>query len=70
VIQQTGLFPHRTVEDNIATVPLLNGWRRARARARARELMQLVGLDAALARRYPQQLSGGQQQRVGVARAP
>ena len=68
VIQQTGLFPHRTVEDNIATVPLLNGWRRARARARARELMELVGLDAALARRYPQQLSGGQQQRVGVAR--
>jgi osmoprotectant transport system ATP-binding protein len=69
VIQQTGLFPHRTVEDNIATVPLLNGWRRPRARARARELMELVGLDAALARRYPQQLSGGQQQRVGVARA-
>ena len=47
VIQQTGLFPHRTVEDNIATVPLLNGWRRAGARARARELMELVGLDAA-----------------------
>jgi osmoprotectant transport system ATP-binding protein len=69
VVQQTGLFPHRTVEDNIATVPLLDGWRRATARARARELMELVGLDAALARRYPQQLSGGQQQRVGVARA-
>ncbi len=69
VIQQTGLFPHRTVEDNIATVPLLNGWRRARARARARELLDLVGLDQALARRYPHQLSGGQQQRVGVARA-
>jgi osmoprotectant transport system ATP-binding protein len=69
VIQQTGLFPHRTVEDNIATVPLLNGWRRARARARARELLDLVGLDRALARRYPHQLSGGQQQRVGVARA-
>jgi osmoprotectant transport system ATP-binding protein len=69
VIQQGGLFPHRTVEDNIATVPRLNGWRRAMARARARELMDLVGLDLALARRYPRQLSGGQQQRVGVARA-
>jgi len=69
VIQQTGLFPHRTVQDNIATVPLLNGWRRPKARARARELLELVGLDKALARRYPYQLSGGQQQRVGVARA-
>jgi osmoprotectant transport system ATP-binding protein len=69
VIQQTGLFPHRTVEDNIATVPVLNGWRRAKARARARELMTLVGLDPALASRYTYQLSGGQQQRVGVARA-
>jgi osmoprotectant transport system ATP-binding protein len=69
VIQQTGLFPHRTVEDNIATVPVLNGWRRAKARERARELLTLVGLDLALARRYPYQLSGGQQQRVGVARA-
>ena len=69
VIQQTGLFPHRTVEDNIATVPVLNGWSRARARGRARELLTLVGLDPALARRYPYQLSGGQQQRVGVARA-
>ena len=69
VIQEGGLFPHRTVEDNIATVPRLNGWRRAMARARARELMDLVGLDLALARRYPRQLSGGQQQRVGVARA-
>jgi osmoprotectant transport system ATP-binding protein len=69
VIQQTGLFPHRTVEDNIATVPVLNGWRRAKARARARELLTLVGLDPALAKRYTYQLSGGQQQRVGVARA-
>jgi osmoprotectant transport system ATP-binding protein len=69
VIQQTGLFPHRTIEDNIATVPLLNGWAKARARDRARELMDLVGLDAGMARRYPYQLSGGQQQRVGVARA-
>jgi osmoprotectant transport system ATP-binding protein len=69
VIQQTGLFPHRTVEDNIATVPVLSGWPRAKARARARELIDIVGLDPALARRYPYQLSGGQQQRVGVARA-
>jgi osmoprotectant transport system ATP-binding protein len=69
VIEQTGLFPHRTIEDNIATVPLLNGWGRAKARGRARELMDLVGLDKAMARRYPHQLSGGQQQRVGVARA-
>jgi len=69
VIQQSGLFPHRTIEDNIATVPLLNGWPKAKARNRARELMDLVGLDQAMARRYPYQLSGGQQQRVGVARA-
>jgi osmoprotectant transport system ATP-binding protein len=69
VIQQTGLFPHRTVEDNIATVPVLNGWPRKKARARAEELLTLVGLDPALAKRYPHQLSGGQQQRVGVARA-
>jgi osmoprotectant transport system ATP-binding protein len=69
VIQQTGLFPHRTVEDNIATVPKLNGWSRARARGRARELLELVGLDTGLAKRYPHQLSGGQQQRIGVARA-
>jgi osmoprotectant transport system ATP-binding protein len=69
VIQQAGLFPHRTIEDNIATVPLLLGWTKAKARDRARELMDLVGLDAQMARRYPYQLSGGQQQRVGVARA-
>ena len=69
VIQQTGLFPHRTVEDNIATVPVLNGWPRKKARARSRELLTLVGLDPSLAKRYPHQLSGGQQQRVGVARA-
>jgi osmoprotectant transport system ATP-binding protein len=69
VIQQSGLFPHRTIEDNIATVPLLTGWSRGKARGRARELMGLVGLEPQLARRYPHQLSGGQQQRVGVARA-
>jgi len=69
VIQQTGLFPHRTIEDNIATVPLLNGWPKAKARDRAHELMDLVGLDQDMGRRYPYQLSGGQQQRVGVARA-
>ena len=69
VIQQGGLFPNRTIEDNIGTVPLLIGWKKSRARARARELMKLVGLDEQLARRYPYQLSGGQQQRVGVARA-
>jgi osmoprotectant transport system ATP-binding protein len=69
VIQQTGLFPHRTVEDNIATVPLLNNWTKAKARSRARELIELVGLDSGMASRYPHQLSGGQQQRVGVARA-
>ena len=69
VIQQAGLFPHRTIEDNIATVPLLEGWNKAKARDRARELMDLVGLDQDMGRRYPYQLSGGQQQRVGVARA-
>nr|WP_285496663.1 ATP-binding cassette domain-containing protein [Actinomadura sp. NBRC 104425] len=69
VIQQAGLFPHRTIIDNIATVPYLLGWDKKKARARAHELMERVGLDPALARRYPAQLSGGQQQRVGVARA-
>jgi osmoprotectant transport system ATP-binding protein len=69
VIQQAGLFPHRTIQDNIATVPVLAGWSKAKARERSRVLMDLVGLDPELARRYPHQLSGGQQQRVGVARA-
>ncbi|WP_328677076.1 ABC transporter ATP-binding protein [Streptomyces sp. NBC_00322] len=69
VIQQSGLFPHRTVLDNIATVPLLLGWGRKKARARAAELLQTVGLQADAGKRYPHQLSGGQQQRVGVARA-
>lgn len=68
VMQNSGLMPHFTVLDNIATVPVLQGIPRAQARERARELMQTVGLDVALARRYPSQLSGGQQQRVGVAR--
>lgn len=69
VIQQGGLFPHRTVIDNIATVPRLLGVSRAKARERALELLGLVGLSDSLAKRYPAQLSGGQQQRVGVARA-
>ncbi|RCW45343.1 osmoprotectant transport system ATP-binding protein [Halopolyspora algeriensis] len=69
VIQQAGLFPHRTVLDNVATVPLLSGCRRREARTRAAELLDRVGLPADLGRRYPAQLSGGQQQRVGVARA-
>jgi osmoprotectant transport system ATP-binding protein len=69
VIQQVGLFPHRTIVDNIATVPYLVGWDKKRARARALELMETVGLPASMAKRYPHQLSGGQQQRVGVARA-
>jgi osmoprotectant transport system ATP-binding protein len=69
VIQQIGLFPHRTIADNIGTVPSLLGWDRTRIAARVDELMNVVGLDAALAGRYPHQLSGGQRQRVGVARA-
>ncbi|MCX4550658.1 ABC transporter ATP-binding protein [Streptomyces sp. NBC_01387] len=69
VIQQSGLFPHRTILDNVATVPLLLGWGRKKARARAAELLETVGLNADTAKRYPHQLSGGQQQRVGVARA-
>ena len=69
VIQQAGLFPHRTVLDNIATVPFLLGWNRRKARDRATELLERVGLAPELGTRYPYQLSGGQQQRVGVARA-
>lgn len=68
VMQNAGLLPHRKVVDNIATVPLLTGVAKSDARARALELMDTVGLDRALANRYPSQLSGGQQQRVGVAR--
>ena len=70
VIQQTGLFPHQTIEDNIGTVPRLLGWSRARQRERTEELMVTVGLEPGqYARRYPAQLSGGERQRVGVARA-
>jgi osmoprotectant transport system ATP-binding protein len=70
VIQQIGLFPHMTIEANVATVPRLVGWDRERTRDRVRELLDLVGLDPdEYARRYPAQLSGGQRQRVGLARA-
>src|SRR5919201_1893276 len=70
VIQQAGLFPHMTVADNVATVPRLLGWDRARVRARVNELLELVGLDPDDdGGRYPAQLSGGQRQRVGLARA-
>lgn len=68
VMQNSGLLPHRKVIDNIATVPLLTGVKKPAAHQRALELMDTVGLDRALAGRYPAQLSGGQQQRVGVAR--
>src|SRR5271156_4432255 len=69
VIQDIGLFPHFTVERNIGLVPTIEGWPQERIRPRISELLQMVGLDAALASRYPHQLSGGQRQRVGVARA-
>jgi osmoprotectant transport system ATP-binding protein len=69
VIQQIGLFPHRTTAENIATVPLLLGWDRARIDERVGELIATVGLSESVANRYPHQLSGGQRQRVGVARA-
>ncbi|MFD4179564.1 ABC transporter ATP-binding protein [Rhodococcus sp. NPDC058514] len=69
VIQSAGLLPHRTVIDNVATVPVLRGDSRRAARSAALEVLDRVGLDPALATRYPSQLSGGQQQRVGVARA-
>ena len=68
VMQNAGLLPHRRVVDNVGTVLRLNGAGKAEARERARELLDMVGLDQALGDRYPDQLSGGQQQRVGVAR--
>ena len=70
VIQEAGLFPHFTVERNVALVPELEGWEETRVRERVRELLSLVGLDPQqFAHRYPRDLSGGQRQRVGVARA-
>ncbi len=69
VMQSGGLLPHKSVIDNIQTVSRLVGTPKPQSRERAEELMELVGLDPSLAKRYPQQLSGGQQQRVGVARA-
>ena len=69
VIQQIGLFPHMTVGENIGTVPRLLGWPKQKIGARTVELLELVGLEAADAKRYPSQLSGGQRQRVGLARA-
>ena len=69
VIQDGGLFPHFTVERNIALVPQIENWPRPRIESRVRELLATVGLGEDLLSRYPSQLSGGQRQRVGVARA-
>ena len=69
VIQHAGLFPHKTILDNVGTVPGLLGWDKKKTRDRSLELLERVGLDPKVAGRYPSQLSGGQQQRVGVARA-
>ena len=69
MIQQVGLFPHMTIGENVGTVPRLLGWPKGRIRERTAELLELVGLEASDAKRYPAQLSGGQRQRVGLARA-
>lgn len=69
VIQEVGLFPHFTVERNVGLVPSVEGWTAPRVRERVQEMLEVVGLDPALASRYPRELSGGQRQRVGVARA-
>jgi len=70
VIQEIGLFPHWTVEENVGVVPRLEGWERERIKARTGELLEMVGLEpGGFAARYPRELSGGQRQRVGVARA-
>ena len=69
VIQEAGLFPHFTIERNIALVPTIEGWDTEKIRARTKELMEVVGLSPDIAKRFPRELSGGQRQRVGVARA-
>lgn len=70
VIQQIGLFPNMTIEENITVVPRMLGWDKARCKQRAEELMDMVALDARkFLHRYPKEMSGGQQQRIGVIRA-